>query len=352
MPDTIDQSNSNSLVTMKNLWMRTYFIRFSNDSDSEVVVLTNKDLSNNSVYSKDVTSDWIVSNNKYKKFEYDIKISGVKKMSSLADNGVIEIKNVENDLIAMIMAKKLYDIEIIVGYKDQGDVTLCKGAVAYISNTLNERKTTVTKIYYSSQYVAAFSQKRMNFTFNSNTNIYDMIKTIVGENNCKLSDKLKEIVIEEVSNSNGETITVIDNIINEKGADLIIQTDSIEGNIITIDNVDQSKKIAIDSNTVNFINGNPTISSDGLNMDLFVSFNLMPGMILNLDDTLKSKIDLSSGMGSLSSVQDTFNSNYLDPSGDYLVEEINYTFENRGDSFKYSIKAISLNVYKRMLEGE
>ena len=124
---------------------------------------------------------------------------------------------------------------------------------------------------------------------------------------------------------------------------------SLDSNVISITDIKNSRKIRIDPEFIYIGNGNPTVTANnGLRIQLFPVYNLIPGDIIIVPNRL---IDTSSGMTTAEGVQNTFNQHWLNPDGAYIIREINYTFENRGETFRYDVRAIPLNLYQTITGG-
>ena len=47
----------------------------------------------------------------------------------------------------------------------------------------------------------------------------------------------------------------------------------------------------------------------------------------------------------------TFNANFFSPTGQYMIREISYNFQNRGSSFELNITAIALEILTGVTGG-
>ena len=81
----------------------------------------------------------------------------------------------------------------------------------------------------------------------------------------------------------------------------------------------------------------------GQHINLFPVRNFKPGDILHVDNSL---IDVS--ISNAESVISTFNTNYMDTNGLYMIIELQYNLENRGDNFQYDIKARALDIIQKI----
>ena len=57
---------------------------------------------------------------------------------------------------------------------------------------------------------------------------------------------------------------------------------------------------------------------------------------------------LDESINDAENVSSTFNTNYMDTNGYYMILQINYELANRGDSFHYNITARALDLIKNL----
>lgn len=288
---------------------------------------------------------------------YNIRVTGTKNLGLSLDAGVIQISNVSYETIALIMNLKLYKVTIKVGYKSSGTLfTIAKGEISYIQQKIRSRRDYELYITFASELVAGWSQNRINFSIRSGVNMYDMFNWMfmqqgLSTDRTQISPALKNIVLENMFVNSGTSVSIIEEAMNTysnstKG--FILDADSSEGKVISISTLKDKKVLVINTNMINIANGNPTVTSDGLDISLFPVYNFMPGNILQIDNRI---IDTSQGMTSQSGIQNNFNTNFLDPNGYYIITNIRYTFENRGDTFLFNCQAKALNTFKNLVGG-
>lgn len=276
---------------------------------------------------------------------FTIRISGGKKMSMLQDKGTIEISNMSYDTIAQIINFKLYKIEINVGYENGNFFTIAKGEVSYIQQKIKANRDVTLYIMYASEFVARWSQSRINYSIRSGINVYDMLNYLFireGIPKTNLSKELKSLTLSNIQADNQKMSTVIEQALASSNTGFCLSTDSSFDNaVVSVTDLKGKKAFVIDPNMININNGNPTISSSGLAISFFPVYDFCPGDVIKIENRI---IDTSSGMTDAESVISTFNANYIDQNGCYLIREVNYTFENRGDNFFLDCKAIALSV--------
>lgn len=282
--------------------------------------------------------------------DYNIRVTGKKEAALNKDGGTIAISNVSYETIATIIALELYRVTIECGYKSSGDIfTVATGEISYIQQKVNTRRDYELYISYASELVAAYSQNRINFSIRSGINLYDMFQYMFIQQGCstqrtRFSESLKNVVANGILSNSGTSADIISSALNLNSfstSSILASADSsLDGTVVNLTTVNDKRVIPIDMQYINFANGNPTVTSNGLNVNLFPVFNFAVGDIIEIQNRI---IDASSGMTNYESVYQTFNTNYIDPDGLYMLYQINYTLENRGNNFTYNCLARPLS---------
>ena len=83
----------------------------------------------------------IVFGDKYPDYDLKITVKVNKYMSALKDNALIKIANLTYGEVINIINGKYYSVEIVAGYRDGNQITVFKGAILRVSNTLKEDRT-------------------------------------------------------------------------------------------------------------------------------------------------------------------------------------------------------------------
>lgn len=270
--------------------------------------------------------------------QFTMDITGYKRLALLEDKGTLSIWNLEYDKIMQIILQQYYTIEIKVGYKSLGTLnTIFKGEVSFITQKIHSKHDVETYINFASTTVAKYSQSRMNYNFNAGYNIYGALNYAFHINgigsNVKISPELKKEFLDNVY-SNYTTLDTVVDYLALTGGNYDISSDSSEGNVINVTTINDKRRIKIDPDTINITRGNPTVNSNGLNITLLPTINFMPGDILQIDNSIADV-----AIRDADAVYNTFNSNYLDQNGEYMIREIQFHFQNRGDAFEYNIRA-------------
>ena len=283
----------------------------------------------------------------------NITVTGMKKISALQDGGTIAISNLTYADIGRIIMGEYYQVEILAGYKSQGQTPFCvfKGYVAFISDKLQARRDNTCYILFASELVAKWSQHRINFNTNSGINIYaamNYLTKTLGISESHLSDDLRYHYLKEVESSYNTPANLIDSICNNDN-ELMVSTDqSLAGNgLFTFTDLTNKRFIRINPNSINMSGGNPTLDKNGLKISLLPTFNFVPGDIIKIDNGI---LDISES--DLNGAQSNFKSNYLDSNGCYVIMQIDYTFENRGPKFQFDITARALDFIKNIVGGK
>lgn len=328
----INDINANAVINNKRCWIR--YIK---------VVLT----------SRKVKQQLIFDNFTPKKM-FNISITGSKYVASNKDGGTVVITNLEYDTMMQIVLDEYYDIEVYAGYKslmnhlnDYSLPRFFKGQVSFINQKIHSKHDQDTYIHFASELVAKYSQSRMNFSFNSGFNIYGAMNYMcqlsgIGKR-VNISPKLKLKFLDKVYTNYSTNQTVFDNLA-QIGGNYMINTDGSEdGSVINITDLSNKRKIAIDPDTINLQKGNPTVTSSGLKLSLLPTMNFKPGDIIKIDNGL-----IDTAITNQESVKSTFNTNFLDQNGEYMILQVDYIFQNRGKSFELNITGRAMNIIQNM----
>ena len=284
------------------------------------------------------------------KYQFNMDIMGTKNLALNKDKGTLTIYNLEYDKMMETILLEYFIIEIKIGYKSTGNLmTIFKGEVSYISQKIHSHHDVETYITFASTIVARYSQSRMNFNLNSGVNIYSALNYIcklsgIG-NKARINPNLKKEILTKIYTNYNTASTVFDNLTSTSG-EYYLSTDYSEGNVINCTTINDKRKIKVDPNTINITRGNPTVTSAGLKITLLPTFNFMPGDILIIDNSI-----LNVSIRDAESVTSTFNTNYLDQNGMYMIISIEFHFQNRGDAFELNITARALDIIKKIQTG-
>ena len=288
--------------------------------------------------------------------QLNISVKGVKKLTALEDNGVCEISNLTYSTISQIILGQYYKIEIWAGYMTQQLQCYFSGEIAYISNEIQMRRDHKCHIIFASALVAGYSQSSINFNFNSGINLYAALNYICltsGIDSSHLNESLRHQFLTEVSANWGTPATLAETLANQT-SDFTVNADaSIDGGIVNVSNINDKRQIRINSQTISFKKGNPRLTKDGVEIYLIPTFCFKTGDIIIIDNSL-----LNMSENSLQGAQTNFSSNYIDTTfvntdtpnlGAYMIRQIDYAFENRGETFELKIIARAVSIIKSTL---
>lgn len=284
-----------------------------------------------------------------------MKVNIYKYMAPLKDNATIKITNLSYDVILQIMTGQYYDVEVWAGYKNNNKgnnnlIRIFNGGVIYISNGFQSDRDNTVIISCGSKLVARYGQKRMNLTLNSGINMYAAIKYICLKNgirNSNISTQLKRDILNYNSTINKTAGSYFQDLINSN-SDLIVNSDSSESgsSIVSIFNAKRSNNrvFQLDSKLINLNGGYPTFDESGLKFSMLPTFNLNCGDVIKLDNSL---INLGNGSNYIESAKKGY---LIDKEGYYMVTEIVYDLENRGNTFNVDVNCKSRNLVSNYIQ--
>lgn len=277
-----------------------------------------------------------------------ITVTGTKFPATNKDKGTIKIFNLTYTTIFKIMHGEYYKVRIYSGYQGGNVVKIFDGSVSYISNKIHSAHDWECYINFASDVVANYSQKRINFNLNSSINYWtalDQICRSTGINDANIDESLKDYVLKETEAGYKSFSTILESNTFNTSGEYLLNTDGV-GSVIDITTLKNKRVIKIDTSKIPIGGGNPRISSEGLEMQLLPNFDYRVGDILKIDNSI---LDVSIQSADVSS---TFTTNYMDTNGMYMIKELSFTLENRGDTFMYYVKARAVDWIKQFMTEE
>lgn len=266
-----------------------------------------------------------------------ISVSGNKYMSTLKDACTIKISNLTYVQIIQIISGEYFNVKVEAGYRTSSVTTLFEGGVMYISNLREAVETNTVTILCASYLVARYGQKRINLSFNSGINLYSAINFVckVGSvPNPNISTQFKKEFAEEIMNANQSAASWIEELTQKNGS-YISSSDCIGNSFMTLFNSSKSNARVIKLNEDNLIltNGFPRMTTEGLTFSMMPTFAFQCGDTIVMDNSLiqinvQSQKDTLKNWGGL-----------LDENGQYMIYEIHYELQNRGNNFYLEINA-------------
>ena len=267
-----------------------------------------------------------------------ISVNGNKFMSTLKDNCTVKISNLTYVEIVQIITGQFYNIKIECGYKSSGVQTIFEGGVMYISNLRESVDTNTVTILCASHLVASYGQRRINLSFNSGINMYSAINFVCkvgGVPNPNISTQFKKQFLEGIENAHNQTAAEWVNDQTAKNGSYISSSDCIGNSFMTLFDANKSNARVIKHNkdTLLLTNGFPRMTADGLVFSVMPTFAFQCGDTIVMDNSLiqinvTSQSEATKNLGGL-----------LDENGQYMIYEMHYQLENRGQNFFIEIYA-------------
>lgn len=277
-----------------------------------------------------------------------ISISGTKYLSALKDEFTIKVSNLTYAEICELIDGQYYNVEIKAGYRSCGMHTLFKGGVLYITNIFGDRKTNEVMIFCASNLIAKYGQSRMNLTLNSGINMKAAIEFLsrrAGIQNSNVSDDLSRRILSHSVSTSTSISNWLDLIASQNNC--IINSDESYNSVYSIINITRtdSRLITLEPSTIILTNGTPSLSSDGMRLTLMPTFNFMCGDTVVVDNSIldlgfRNKNNWSKNYGY-----------YLDKDGKYVVYQIEYELENRGENFQLEMLCKSKSLFKSIISS-
>lgn len=267
-----------------------------------------------------------------------ISVNGNKFMSTLKDNCTVKISNLTYVEIVQIITGQFYNIKIECGYKSSGVQTIFDGGVMYISNLRESVDTNTVTILCASHLVASYGQRRINLSFNSGINMYSAINFVCkvgGVPNPNISTQFKKQFLEGIENAHNQTAAEWVNDQTTKNGSYISSSDCIGNSFMTLFDANKSnaRVIKLNKDTLLLTNGFPRMTADGLVFSVMPTFAFQCGDTIVMDNSLiqinvTSQSEATKNLGGL-----------LDENGQYMIYEMHYQLENRGQNFFLEIYA-------------
>ena len=287
-----------------------------------------------------------------------IVISGSKFLSPVKDNFVVKIYNLPYSEIAKIQLEEKFHIQIFCGYLGNqpydnfSGIKIFDGGVMNITQNKQNYKDTITTFVCTSKLVAQAQQFRMGISFNSGINMYSMLKYLA--NSCKLNkvnidEHYKEVYMTTANCVRGSASSYLESLASSNN-DYFFTSDASEESELNCYLKDRGgfKYYTINPYKGMIINGQPKITSNGINFTSLPVFNYMCGDLIKLDN---SEVDTSSGQDNYNGSMSTPNSVYLQKNGLYYIYELSYNLENDGGSFQIDIVAKSKDLFDNVTGG-
>lgn len=267
-----------------------------------------------------------------------ISVSGNKYMSTLKDNCTVKISNLTYVEIIRIISGQFYNIKIECGYKSSSTQTIFDGGVMYISNLRESVDTNTVTILCASHLIATYGQKRINLSFNSGINLYsaiDFVCKVGSVPNANISTQFKKQFLEQIETIENENAAEWFASQASKNGSFISNSDCVGNSFLTFFDAAKTnaRLIKLNSETLLLTNGFPRMTTQGLTFSVMPTFAFQCGDTIVIDNSL-IQINVTS--------QDEATKNYgglLDENGQYMIYEMHYELQNRGQNFYIEIYA-------------
>ena len=267
----------------------------------------------------------------------DITVDAIKKFSPLQDEAKVTITNLGYTQMLQIIRGQYFNIKIECGYTNRGTQTIFNGGILYMSNELVDKQMNKVIILCASKLIARFGQVRMSLTLNSSINLYTAMNFVLkhaGIDTYTLSPDLKSQKLGDYFNLKTSTpqnyLTYF-----QEGYDNIIKgisSDNSNGSSVNILSTSKRRKMVINNDVIDISNGYPQMTNSGLSLTVVPIANFMPGDIIVVDNSM---IDISA------STMSDFKQNIpsrLQQDGSYVLSEVRYVLQNRGQNFYCSLQ--------------
>lgn len=269
---------------------------------------------------------------------FSVSVSGNKYMSTLKDHCTVKISNLSYVEIIQIISGQYYNIKIECGYKSSAIQPIFDGGVMHVSNLRESVDTNTVTFLCASHLVASYGQRRINLSFNSGINLYSAINFVCkvgGVPNPNISTQFKKEFLEEITNASNQTAADWLNDNASKKGSFITNSDCIGNSFMTVFDASKSnaRVIPINNDTLIFTNGFPKLTTSGLVFSVMPTFAFQCGDTIVIDNSIiqidaTTQSDATKNLGGL-----------LDKNEQYMIYEIHYMLENRGQNFFLEINA-------------
>jgi hypothetical protein len=287
-----------------------------------------------------------------------IKVTGTKYLSPLKDEFVVYIKNVPmqaDDTIADVASVSEIKegnyryITIESGYQD-ASMVIFNGYIVFISSKREEANKTISLILTCSGSYMYNNLNSLYFTVKKGTSYYSALtfaarRSGLSAKQVSIDSALKHRFLQQDTTYDG-TLTSILTELNTSDHKILCHNDLTSSGKFTIWDGSLVSKRTIHLTKENIIlsNGFPTVNKEGIEFEILPFFNFIPGDEVILDD----KTFIDEVITSLSSYEQMPSPHqYVDSEGKYIIKELSYNLENRGDSFSLTLKCYSKANYSK-----
>lgn len=284
-----------------------------------------------------------------------ISVSGTKTLADVGDTASISIYNLPMmDVMKLSHEGFTANVKIYCGYYNTSKIKIFDGGVTYLEEGKTGRNTSVLKLECANGLISDRFQEMVSLSLASGYNMYRAIQEVEAaygiSGQIEIDECLKEDeLIGDLSKYDtlkGWTKAIINS--SAKNRNYAIGTSGKSGlaSIMGYRKMGSGDTYVINTRDVN-LQAFPTISSSGLKIVLSPIYDMKPGDIISIDNTIQATVSALNGSSNNGYIG---NMQYLDKDGLYNIRQMEYDLSNRSDEFNVEILAISkMNLQAQML---
>lgn len=312
-------------------WMRYLYIEFIND--------------NGKVFSIGGYDDSLA-----------IEVTGTKTLASVGDTASIVIYNLPMlDSLKLVQQGYTKNVRIYCGYYNTNKIKIFDGGVTYTEEGKNDKNTSILKIECANRLISDKFQTKISLPLNSGLNMYRAIEEVeaafgisgqIEIDDCLNEDSLKGD-LSRYDTLRGWLEAVIESSSLDRNYALSTSSKSALSKIMGYKKIGSGDTYVINTRDVN-LQGFPTVSYEGLKIVLSPIYDMSPGDIISIDNTIQATISTlnSANTGYLG------NAVYFDKDGLYNIRQMTYNLSNRSDEFNVEVLAMSKTNFMASMLGE
>lgn len=286
-----------------------------------------------------------------------IIIKGTKFLSPMKDEFDITIKNIpmSSDVVSIneIKQTSFRYITIEAGYQE-ASMQLFYGYIVYISSKREDNGKTVSMHIVCSGSYTYNNRSSQSLLVKAGTDYKTALTfaaRLSGINPAyvQLSESLKYMRLKKDTVFDGTLMSMLIEIMNQN-RNVFCHCDRTSGSVFQIwdGSIFKPRVIKINEENIILVNGFPTLEDQGIVFTCLPFFNFMPGDDVIIDN--ESFINRS--IESLSAYTQTpMPDKFVDANGEYIIKELRYSLENRGNSFFVTIKCYARDIYEQLKQN-
>lgn len=286
--------------------------------------------------------------------QLSISVTGTKFLSPMKDEFVVHIKNIpqENAEVSVdeLTSNEFRYLTIEAGYQNYSEQIFNGYIVSLTSKREDKNKTLDVVIVCSGSYTYNNLHGK-TYTIKKGTSYYNaimfaaMMSGIV-QSEMKLTNTLKYKYLQNDIVFDG-TLTSILIQLQQVDKTLLCHCDYTSQTKFSIWNANAfvPRLMTLTSENVILSNGFPSLEDQGVVFTVLPFFNFIPGDEIIFNDT--SFINLA--LESLNAYTSTpYPQKFVSAEGHYIIRELRYNLENRGNDFNINLKCYSKEIYEQI----